>query len=119
VLHWQTLSSVLSGFPSQSLSFGDVQSRVVGPADPVHIDHTPPVQVCVPALQTPLPSSPGWTPQGCIAPLLLHWHSASGVLSGEPLQSLSSGDVQSRGFGSCEPTQADHVPFVLHVSIPG
>src|SRR5882672_12559899 len=62
----QKLSTVLSGWPSQSLSLGDEQSRTPGPTEPMQSDHPAALQVCVPALQMPTPSLPGWAAHACV-----------------------------------------------------
>src|SRR5689334_2974806 len=60
-----TLSNVLSGRPSQSLSCGDEQSRAPGPTEPMQPLNAlvallvPARQLCEPALHGPLPSRPG------------------------------------------------------------
>src|SRR4051812_39368724 len=113
----QQPAMALSGWPSQSLSAEEVQSRAAGPIEPKQVDHTPLLQVWLPALQMPLPSRPACAPHGCTAPFEAHWHVASMALSGDPSQSLSSADAQSRGAGPTEPRHCDNTPFV-HVRVP-
>jgi len=51
--HWQTLSRVLSGLPSQLLSFDEEQSLAMGSTLPTHGPHCSFSQVCIPGLQMP------------------------------------------------------------------
>src|SRR5215510_623753 len=57
------VSVVLSGRPSQSKSFADVQSRVILLTAPMQRPQVPLAQVCVPGLQ--MPTIVG--PHGCVS----------------------------------------------------
>ena len=65
VAHWQTVSTVLSGELSQSLSSGEVQSRALANTAPMHPPHVDPAQVWVPRLQIPTVAA---GPHGCDIP---------------------------------------------------
>jgi len=85
-LHWQTLSSVLSATPLQSLSRLELQSRVAATTAPTQAPQTPALQVLVPGLQ--MPTAMG--PQPCTAPSLQAQPSF-----GVPLQLASSPGVHA------------------------
>src|SRR5450631_63278 len=112
------------GVPLQLSSLLLMQvSNFAGPTDPLQAPQVEEVlsaattQVCVPALHGPLPSFPGWAPQACVLPEV-QAHTRSIVLSGEPSQSLSAAEVQSRVPLFTAPTHAPQTPFV-QVAVPG
>src|SRR5690606_39491517 len=62
---------------------------------------------------------PSW---GCVSQArvspTLHWHTESTRLAGEPSQSLSAVDVQSRSLGNTAPLQSPHSPSSEQVTVP-
>jgi len=105
-LQAQTASLVLSGWPSQSLSAVEVQSRVAGITAPTQAPHDPAVQVCVPRLQIPTLAA---GPQAWVVPAT-QVHPSFGT----PLQ-LSSLPVSQVSFaaGATPPLQAPQVLVFL------
>lgn len=109
--------SALSGVPLQSLSLMEVQSRAPAVTAPVQAPQTldflsvDTVQLWEPALQGPLPSLPGWVLQTRVAPEVQP-QTESTVLSGDPSQSLSAAEVQSRAAACTAPLQSPQLPPV-------
>src|SRR5262245_19181114 len=95
--------SLVSAMTLQSLLSVEEQSRAAGPTAPVHGPNAlvpllfPVTHVCTPAVQMPLPSSPGCSEQSFVSPTV-QVQNASSSLSGVPSQSLSRAERQSRGW---------------------
>src|SRR5262245_22636016 len=107
--HWQIVSIVLSGRPSQSLSAADVQSRADALIAPMHAPQTPFVQVDTPGLQMPTMAGP----HGCMLPLMQGQPSFA-----TPLQLASSPAVAQLSADAGRMLQAPHRPCALQVSVP-
>ena len=100
---------VLSGLPSQSLSFEEEQSRVVGSTFPTQLPHCRLAQVWTPGLQIPVAACP----HACVAPLT-HKHPPFGVPS--QLSSLPLTSQESLLAGPTDPEQALQLEEALFVA---
>ena len=101
---------VLSGLPSQSLSFEDEQSRVVGSIFPTQLPHCRLAQVWTPGLQIPVAACP----HACVAPLT-HAHPPFPMPS--QLSSLAVTSQESLVAGPTDPEQASQNDVVLSAAI--
>ena len=97
---------VLSGLPSQSLSFEDEQSRVVGSTFPTQLPHCSLAQVWRPGLQIPVAACP----HALVAPLT---HAHPPFLVPSQLSSLPLTSQESLVAGPTEPEQAPQLEEAL------
>jgi hypothetical protein len=109
--------------PLQLLSLpGSQVSFAAGATEPLHGPHAlvclslANPQVREPGLQGPFPSYPAWAEQAWLSPGT-HWQTVSIALSGEPSQSLSALELQSRGFAKMALAHGPQIELA-HVCLP-
>src|SRR4051812_45747540 len=100
---------MLSALPSQSLSFAEEQSRVVGSTLPTQVPHCWLVQVWTPGLQSPAAACP----HACVVPLT---HAHPPFLVPSQFSSVPTTSQESLLAGPTDPEQAPQLEEALFVA---